>query len=98
MHRTLVKGLRILDKLMEEVHAEQRTEITGQDAFFLWDTLGFPVDVTRDIAQDNGFTLDEEGFRRALAKQKEKSRATAVEVVGQKWRPPKPSAPSRLKA
>ncbi|MBK8797980.1 MAG: alanine--tRNA ligase [Anaerolineales bacterium] len=82
-HRTLVKGLRILDKLMEEMRAEQRTEITGQDAFFLWDTLGFPVDLTRDIAQDNGFTLDEEGFRRALAEQKEKSRATAVEVVGQ---------------
>jgi alanyl-tRNA synthetase len=82
-HRTLVKGLRILDKLMEEMRAEQRTEITGEDAFFLWDTLGFPVDLTRDIAQDNGFTLDEEGFGRALAAQKEKSRATAVEVVGQ---------------
>ncbi|MFO7635051.1 MAG: alanine--tRNA ligase [Caldilinea sp.] len=82
-HRTLVNGLRILDDLITQMRAEGRTQITGQEAFFLWDTFGFPVDLTRDVAQDNGLTIDEDGFRTALAEQKEKSRATAVEKIGQ---------------
>ncbi|MEJ5246687.1 alanine--tRNA ligase [Caldilinea sp.] len=80
-HRTLNNGLRILDEVMDRMRAEGRTQISGQEAFFLWDTFGFPIDLTRDIAKDNGFTVDEEGFRKALAEQKEKSRATAVEKV-----------------
>ncbi|MCS6825309.1 MAG: alanine--tRNA ligase, partial [Caldilinea sp.] len=80
-HRTLNNGLRILDEIMERMRAEGRTQISGQEAFFLWDTFGFPIDLTRDVAKDNGFTVDEEGFRKALAEQKEKSRATAVEKV-----------------
>jgi alanyl-tRNA synthetase len=82
-HRTLVNGLRILDDLMEEMRSEGRTQISGQEAFFLWDTFGFPLDLTRDIAQDNGLTIDEAGFRTALTAQKEKSRTTAVEKLGQ---------------
>ncbi|HHW86384.1 MAG TPA: alanine--tRNA ligase [Chloroflexi bacterium] len=82
-HRTLVNGLRILDELMAQMRTEGRKQISGQDAFFLWDTFGFPIDLTRDIAKDNGFTIDEIGFRNALAEQKEKSRATAIEKVGQ---------------
>ena len=81
-HRTLHNGLRIVDDLMARMRVEGRTEIDGQEAFFLWDTFGFPIDLTRDVAQDNGFTVDEAGFRMALAEQKEKSRATAVEKVG----------------
>ena len=81
-HRTLVNGLRILDNLMATMHEQGRTQISGQEAFFLWDTFGFPVDLTRDVAQDNGLTIDEIGFRDALAEQKGKSRATAVEKQG----------------
>ncbi|MBW7884048.1 MAG: alanine--tRNA ligase [Caldilineaceae bacterium] len=81
-HRTLSNGLRILDEMMDEMRSVGRTQITGQEAFFLWDTFGFPIDLTRDVAQDNGFSVDEAGFERALAEQKEKSRATAVEKVG----------------
>jgi len=80
-HRTLVNGLRILDNLMAKMREEGRTQITGKDAFFLWDTYGFPVDLTRDVAQDNGFTIDELGFRAALAEQKQRSQETAVEVA-----------------
>ena len=80
-HRTLVNGLRILDNLMAKMREEGRTEITGKDAFFLWDTYGFPLDLTRDVAQDNGFTIDEIGFRAALAEQKQRSQETAVEVA-----------------
>jgi len=79
--RTLVNGLRILDNLMARMREEGHTEISGKEAFFLWDTYGFPVDLTRDVAQDNGFTIDEIGFRVALAEQKQRSQETAVEVV-----------------
>ena len=81
-HRTLSNGLRILDELIETMRGEGRTVIAGQDAFHLWDTFGFPIDLTRDVAQDNGFSVDEASFRTLLAEQKEKSRATAVEKVG----------------
>ena len=80
-HRTLVNGLRILDNLMAKMREEDRTVISGKEAFFLWDTYGFPVDLTRDVAQDNGFTIDELGFRAALAEQKQRSQETAVEVA-----------------
>lgn len=86
-HRTLNNGLRILDEIMERMRAEERTQISGQEAFFLWDTFGFPIDLTRDVAKDNGFTVDEEGFRKALAEQKEKSRATAIEKVAPDVKP-----------
>lgn len=86
-HRTLNNGLRILDEIMERMRAEERAQISGQEAFFLWDTFGFPIDLTRDVAKDNGFTVDEEGFRKALAEQKEKSRATAIEKVAPDVKP-----------
>ena len=86
-HRTLNNGLRILDEIMERMRAEGRTQISGQEAFFLWDTFGFPIDLTRDVAKDNGFTVDEEGFRKALAEQKEKSRATAIEKIAPDVKP-----------
>ena len=75
--RTLSTGLAILDELMERLKAEGSTVISGEEAFHLWDTYGFPIDLTRDIASDAGFTVDEAGFRLALAEQKEKSRASA---------------------
>ena len=76
-------GLRILDELMERMEAEGRTVISGQEAFHLWDTYGFPVDLTRDVARDNGLTVDEESFRTTLAEAKDRSHATTVEKVGQ---------------
>ncbi|MBK8046642.1 MAG: alanine--tRNA ligase [Anaerolineales bacterium] len=81
-HRTLTNGLRIMDDLMEKMRAEQRTVISGPEAFFLWDTFGFPIDLTRDVAQDNGFTVDEVGFGAAMEEAKERSRSNAVERIG----------------
>lgn len=78
-HRTLTMGLSLLDELMGELRAAGKTEIGGKDAFRLWDTFGFPVDLTRDVAGDNGFTVDEAGFRSALNEAKERSRETAQE-------------------
>ncbi len=78
-HRTLSTGLSMLDDLMMRLESEGKGEIPGQDAFYLWDTFGFPLDLTRDIAMETGFTIDEAGFDAALAEQKDRSRATAQE-------------------
>jgi alanyl-tRNA synthetase len=81
-HRTLFTGLSLLDDLMEKLRAAGKTVISGADAFHLWDTYGFPVDLTRDVAQERGFTINEAAFVAALNEQKERSRATVVEKTG----------------
>jgi alanyl-tRNA synthetase len=81
-HRTLTTGLSLLDELMEKLRSQGSAIIPGEDAFHLWDTYGFPVDLTRDVAQERGFTIDEAGFRAALDEQKERSRAGVVEKSG----------------
>ncbi len=75
--RTLEKGLRRFDSL--EV---SQGLISGQDAFELYDTYGFPVDLTRLIAAEKGLRVDEEGFEKALAEQKNRSRQAAERSVG----------------
>src|SRR5690606_13166098 len=78
-HRTLSTGLGLLDTLMDRLQDAGQRVIPGDDAFHLWDTYGFPIDLTRDVAAEQGFTVDEAGFRVALAEQKEKSRASVQE-------------------
>ena len=76
--RTLDKGIKLMDNIMEKSRADKR--IAGVDAFTLYDTYGFPIDLTELIAAENGFTVDMEGFNVELGKQKERARnATAVE-------------------
>lgn len=74
--RTLTIGLALLDDLIDDLRAEDKTEIPGVDAFRLWDTYGFPLDLTRDVAVDQGFTVDEAGFHTALQEAKARSRET----------------------
>ncbi|MEM7533044.1 MAG: alanine--tRNA ligase [Chloroflexota bacterium] len=81
--RTLATGLAMLDDLLAKLSAQEKTEIPGRDAFFLWDTYGFPVDITRDVAEENGFTVDEEGFQKAMEEQKLKSQAGASGMVAE---------------
>lgn len=71
--RTLDKGL----KRMEGLEA-----ITGEQAFELYDTYGFPLDLTALIARERGWTVDEQGFRKEMEKQKSRSRADAVKETG----------------
>ena len=76
--RTLDRGIRMLDGYMEKAAGTRR--IAGTDAFVLYDTYGFPIDLTELIATEKGFTVDLEGFQAELAKQKERARnATANE-------------------
>ncbi|EKB59848.1 alanine--tRNA ligase [Bergeyella zoohelcum] len=72
--RTLEQGLLMLDAMMN--NAENK-EISGSKAFELYDTYGFPIDLTALILAEKGFTLDEAGFEENLKKQKERSRAAA---------------------
>ncbi len=82
-HRTLTTGLVLLDELITKLRSAGETVIPGEEAFQLWDTYGFPVDLTRDVAGDQGFTVDEESFHVALNQAKERSRATAQDKTAQ---------------
>ena len=78
--RTLDKGISLLDKAMEQLKAENNTELSGEQAFRLFDTYGFPLDLTELICRENGFTVNEEQFDVEMQKQKERARnAAAVE-------------------
>ena len=76
--RTLDKGIKLMDSMMEKSRGTM--VISGIDAFTLYDTFGFPIDLTELIAAENGFKVDMDGFSVELGKQKERARnATAVE-------------------
>ena len=78
--RTLDKGIAMLDKAIDELKAQGKTELDGVQAFRLFDTYGFPLDLTELICRENGFTVDEEQFNLEMQKQKERARnAAAVE-------------------
>ena len=78
---TLDTGIRLLDKVIAESKAQGKTQISGTDAFTLYDTYGFPLDLTELILRENGMTADEESFRAEMEKQKQRARnAAAVET------------------
>jgi len=83
---TLEKGLMLLDTVMKEASAngQQNAQINGAVAFRLYDTFGFPIDLTRLIAAENNLTVDEEGFTAEMKKQKDRSRSAAV-VESEDW-------------
>lgn len=74
-HETLSDGLAILAQISEQGKKEGRTQITGTDAFKLYDTYGFPFDLTEDYASENEMTVDREGFEAAMKQQRERARA-----------------------
>ena len=78
--RTLDKGISMLDKAMSDLKAQGKNQLDGVQAFRLFDTYGFPLDLTELICRENGFTVDEEQFNVEMQKQKERARnAAAVE-------------------
>ena len=78
--RTLEKGINLLNGDMDELKAHGQKELDGVSAFRLFDTYGFPLDLTQLICAENGYTVDEKGFNEEMAKQKARARnAAAVE-------------------
>ena len=80
--RTLENGIRLLNGVMEETRAAGGTVIAGDKAFTLFDTFGFPLDLTELICRENGLTVDEEGFRVEMEKQKARARNDAQVEMG----------------
>ena len=72
--KTIDQGLAILGDMKKEMEAEGKTVLTGDNAFKLYDTYGFPLDLTEEILAESGMSLDEEGFKAAMLKQREMAR------------------------
>ena len=78
--RTLDKGINLLNGAMDELKAHGQTVLDGAQAFRMFDTYGFPLDLTELICRENGYTVDEDGFNVEMEKQKARARnAAAVE-------------------
>ena len=77
--RTLSTGIRLLDDLMAKAKQENLAEIQGKNAFVLFDTYGFPLDLTELIARENGMTVDTAGFQVEMEQQKNRSRNAAAQ-------------------
>ena len=80
--RTLENGIRLLNGVMEETRAAGKTVIAGDKAFTLFDTFGFPLDLTELICRENGMTVDVDGFNVEMEKQKARARNAAQVEMG----------------
>ena len=79
---TIDQGLSILEELVSEAKKNGKDTIEGKDAFKLYDTFGFPIDLTREIAEEKGLKTDMEGFEALMKKQKERARNARANISG----------------
>lgn len=77
---TLNIGIQILDNLKEELKQKSKDRLSGGDAFKLYDTYGFPLELTRDILEEDGFGIEEDDFKNEMKIQKERSRESWVKT------------------
>ncbi|MCZ0756049.1 alanine--tRNA ligase [Anoxybacillus sp. J5B_2022] len=79
-HETLHEGLAILANVIQKEKARGSNTISGEDVFRLYDTYGFPVELTEEYAQEEGMNVDHDGFEREMERQRERARAARQEV------------------
>ena len=79
---TIDQGLSILDTLIERAKSNGEATLAGTDAFKLYDTFGFPIDLTREIAEENGLKIDEDGFKALMAEQRQRARNARASIGG----------------
>ncbi len=84
-NKTIGKGMELLQELIGEVKAGKLAKISGEDAFKLYDTYGFPLDLTMDIVEEQGVEVDEEAFQLYMAEQKKRSREDYLSRGGSSW-------------
>ena len=82
--RTLDKGISMLNEAMDELKQQGKKQLDGTKAFRLFDTYGFPLDLTELICRENGYTVDENQFNEEMKKQKERAR-NAAQVENSDW-------------
>ncbi len=79
-HETLISGLILLEGIAEQATSNRENKISGKEAFKLYDTFGFPVELTREIAEKQGFSVDMKGFEKEMEKQRQRARAAKERV------------------
>ena len=79
---TLNAGLSLLNNMLEDLKQRGRTVLSGEDAFKLYDTHGFPLELTQEVAAEHGFTIDVSGFEQSMQQQQERSRAASAFTRG----------------
>lgn len=71
---TLNEGLKKVEDILAQAREQGKNEIGGEEAFMLYDTFGFPLDLTEDVAEENGFTVDKDGFNSMMEEQRQRAR------------------------
>ena len=79
-NKTIDQGLSILSEREEELRASGNTQLSGEEAFKLYDTFGFPLDLTKDILIEKGYSIDEDGFKACMEEQRVKARSARKET------------------
>ena len=79
---TIDAGLSILSTMIADAEKDGKTVLSGEDAFKLYDTFGFPIDLTREIVEEKGLTLDDDTFRSLMNRQRERARAARGNIDG----------------
>ena len=83
---TIDQGIDILNDYVAELKEGGKTELSGENAFKLYDTYGFPIDLTREILAENSFTVNEDGFKALMEEQRERARAARGDMEGEAWK------------
>lgn len=81
--KTLGRGLKLIDRMIEDLKKENKSVFPGKESFELYDTFGFPVDLTQLILKENGMDLDVKGFESEMQNQKQRSRDASAKVEGE---------------
>ncbi|EQG06049.1 alanine--tRNA ligase [Clostridioides difficile] len=85
-NETIDQGTEILNSYIEVLKNEGKTVLSGQEAFKLYDTYGFPIDLTKEILEEEHLSVDEEAFNEEMEKQKERARNARGNMDGESWK------------
>ncbi len=83
---TIDQGIAILNDYIAELKEDGKTELSGENAFKLYDTYGFPIDLTKEILAENSFTVAEEDFKALMDEQRERARSARGDMEGEAWK------------